>query len=457
MKSHDFRNFILCIALLCFIFLLNQKANADTWNYQAEIAFENLNFIFERDDFEINDQETLEAFFELTYDNEEFLYAKIKPRFRFDFLDHSRNRYLPNESYLQYYSEHVEITGGFQLISWGVSNSYNPSDVINRRDFEDNFYDPEKMGEMILSAKGIIDTAGPFEELTFQALVLPFFQKAPLPQLDTRFPLEGRTLFIPFSVTDEQDTPSYLASVGTGMRVSATVGAADMALSYYHGPSKNPAYSLKIDQTGRLKIKPFYYTIDSIAFNVEAAVKDFVLHLEAAGHITSANDKREHALSVPGLLEDDAVPNSWGEIVPGFDYTFYNFAGKGSLRLSFEYLFSTERTVDLENFRPFQNDLFFGFQYDFNNTKGTRIEFGVIKDLGNKEAILISEISSRIYKGLKLAVGGVFTHRDGNLNSPLSFFENNSFFRTRLSYNFGGSFEKRNKKKAKNKSQEESE
>lgn len=404
--------------------------------YKATASFENANFLLNRGNHSINDQETFEADFQFIYNNEKNLKIDLHPRVKVDFLDISRNRYIPNESYIMLYSPHFELSGGLQLIPWGVSSFFNPTDVLNRKDFEDNYYNPESLGELILSLKGIIDKAGPIEELTFQAIVLPLFQESPLPENDTRFAIQGNAGGVPYTLLNNHDTLSNIKEIGGALSISGTIPPVDISLHYYHGPEKNPGSLLVIDGGGALRLQPFYYLIDMIGFNIEAPIGNFVLHFESTVKITSINGARRHDIN---FEQNNGVPESYAQFVPGLEYTFNNVLS-GDLTLIFEYLGEKDLEYTMRNFRPFKADFLFGIQYDLLNAKETRINGGVIKDLDNNEAIFILEASSKIYKELKFGLEGVFVHRDTDNLTPISFFDNNSYILARLSYSFGGRF-----------------
>src|SRR5690606_27905194 len=109
----------------------------------------------------------------------------------------------------------------------------------------------------------------------------------------------------------------------------------------------------------------------------------------------------------------------------------------GHMTFSLEYMGDTNRTKTLKTFRPFDNDLFFGILYDFGNRLQSTVQMGWVKDLANDEMALRLEGSTKIYKDLKLNVGGMIVRRGNEANTPISFFENNSYVYTSLSYSWG--------------------
>lgn len=405
-------------------------------SYQFDIAFESLSFVLNRSDYDINEQETLDASFEFEVDNEKNFKLFLKPRIRWDFLDNSRNRYLPNESYVSFYGDQFEISGGVMVKKWGISNSFNPTDVINRKDLEDNFFTPETLGDVMVSFQYSIPQAGAFQDLTFELIGLPYFQETPLPDNDSRFAIAGSASGFAFTRFGDQELPDYENSWGAAARVAATVASTDVELNFYHGPEKQPTFFLLFDNAFNIRARPFYYTVDMVGLNSATSAGPFVFHLEVAYKITQINDPRNHEVVI---YTTDVIPNDYVQFVPGVDYTLDGFLGGGTLVFTLEYLGEDDHSVILEEFRPFKNDIFFGLRYELNNTKLTRLEAGVLKDLTNQEMIVKYEFSTLLIDNLKLNVHGIVLNQASDPQAPLSFFENNTYVAAQLSYSFGGS------------------
>lgn len=416
-----------------FLALIAADAFAAT-GFEASIGFENLNFIPNRAQHSKNDQETLDADFNFHFENDRDFKAVLHPRLRVDFIDSRRNRYLPNEAYLVYFTPRHEFTAGFQVRHWGVSHSLNPTDVLNRRDFEDNFYDPEKLGELMVSWKGTAERMGAFGETSFEAIALPFFRETPLPDRDTRFSLDGEAGIIPYTFLNREERLEYPKAMGVAAKFAARLSPVDVSLHYYHGPDRSPAYRLRVGGDGALRLVPFYYVTDTVGLNANAGLGNWNLHFEAAYKNTGANSPIRHEINFEG---NDAVPQSRLEYVPGVDYTF-NQPLKLPLNLTVvaEYLGETSEQ-NLRNFRPFKNDLFVGVRCNFENAKETRFELGFIPDLANGELAVLADFSSKVYRELKLNAGAVIVKTGDEEFSPITYFGNNSYVRAGLSWSFG--------------------
>lgn len=407
---------------------------ADT-NLSGGISFENVNFLADRDFFSINDQETFRGDLQLLFDNERFFMIDAHPRINIDFMDHSRNRYLPLESSIRFYSRnhHLKVTTGLLRLKFGRSPLFNPLDITNRLDLEDNFFQPERLGELMLHLQKTWAFSGKFSQLQIQAFFLPLLLETPLPELDTRFPLQGQAGLIPYTLTQEQDTLSRARALSGGSFVDFTISPIDLGVFYYHGAERTPGFVLRIDQSGALRLTPFYYVIDAVGLTAECSFGGFTAHWQGAYKITAANASVNH--EVP-FEDGNATPKSYGQLVAGLDYTFNDVIGSGSLTLLGEYYRELPGASTLRNFRPFQNDLFVGINYNFSNNLRMKAATGVVKDLVSSETAVVVDFSARIYQNLRVSLSGILVKRSIGATTPISFFRNNSHVGVKLSYEF---------------------
>lgn len=423
MKHLGLLLFILCIPKLVFA-----KSSL-----QLESSFESLQFIPNRSQFSINNQETLNLEFKFLYENEEYLKIDLRPRLKIDFFDFSRNRYIPNEANFIYEKNSFELLAGFHRLSWGSSWFMNPTDVINRRDLEDNIYDAEKLGDVMISAKFYRDHLAFLKDASLQIIFMPLFLETPLPENDTRFAIQGTYRGVTFNKADNQEHPDdYFNQFSLATRLAGTIGSVDSDLIFYHGPSRTPShYGIINSSSGALQAKAYYYTITMIGLNLETSVSDFVFHIESAYTSTAFNGPKSHALIG---LNSDVTPKSYFQFVPGIEWHKANLFNKGSLTVLMEYYGEADRSAVIEEFRPFRNDLLLGTKLTLDNKGTTALELGWIKDLGNKESVVRLEASHNLTPDLRLSFQGVWVQRSSNTQELLSFFPNNSYVSVKLSH-----------------------
>ncbi len=426
----------LAALFLFFLCAFECPASAESpWRYHVRTSFENLNYLLNRASHSINDQETFEIEPGVTFDNKNNFKLTLKPRVKIDFLDSNRNRYIPDEASLLFYSSSFELRAGFDKVSWGVSNFFSPTDVVSRSDLGGNFYDADKMGELLLSSKLPLGGGSVVKEIALTFGVLPWLQETPLPANSSRFAIAGDFSGVPFTLDDGADKKSYLKSIGAFAKLAGSVAGADAALTFYHGPDHIPAFYITTDSGGALRARPYYYTLDMVGLSAKGALGNFSPHVEIAYRMTGANAFKTH--DIPGTT-DNIIPQSSLQHVTGLDYTIDGAFGGGTLSFTAEFLGEDFGATAFQDFRPFKRDLLLGARYEFNNVRLTRIELGTLKDLENTELISMINFETELYKDLRLNVQAAIVNRDGTSGQPISFFENNSYVMTKISYEFGG-------------------
>lgn len=406
-----------------FILFSQTALAADRFDIGGEISFENLNFVHNRSRHSLNDQETLEVYGLLDYQKNNFsLY--LKPRLKVDFIDSSRNRYLPNEAFTKYQTGDFSWQGGFFLKPQGVSNLFQPTSVLNRRDFEDLFYDPERLGELMFGSRFQKNDFG------FEFLALPWFQETPLPENDTRFALRGGGL-VGFRKDDNQARPdTYLQALGLFVKAWKQFGKFDAEIMYYHGPERDPAYFITTNSSGALRLRPFYYSLDMLGANLSYTWGDFLFRSEFAYKNTARSKYVTNTLAGP---QSSVTPTSYVQFVPGLDYSKTLFGGHLAT-VSIEYYFEDNSEVILREFRPFKNDLFVGLNYQFNDSLQNQIQLGFVKDLGHQELVAKASWALVFAKNFSFEIAGTVVRRDSGSTTPLGFFENNSYVLAKIGY-----------------------
>src|SRR5438552_2733624 len=108
-------------------------------------------------------------------------------RVAIDPLEQARNRYEPYDAYLEYTPDSWSFLVGQLIESWSAVEMFSPADLLNRRDLERNFYDPEKLGEVMARIRFASPDGGWFRQPTFSLYVLPVFPRTPLPTNHDRF------------------------------------------------------------------------------------------------------------------------------------------------------------------------------------------------------------------------------------------------------------------------------
>jgi hypothetical protein len=246
--------------------------------------------------------------------------------------------------------------------TWGVLEAWNPVDLINQRDFAEDFQGDAKLGQPGAVAKLQLEHA----LLSFYATT--YARGRRIAQNEDRL----RTL--PAPILDEEFERGRWAP-GVAARAQFRVGALDVALSHYSGPAREPLLQPCVDSTGLRGFHAVYERMDQTSIETQYVAGDSVFKAEVI-HRQSDTD------------------HFFGGGV-GIETSFSKFAGGiGDLALYAEY-YKDSRSDDAP-LTPFQNDLFIGARYNLNDARDTVLEFRSTYDLDEKSSLLDVRATRRV-------------------------------------------------------------
>ena len=317
-----------------------------------------------------------------------------------------RTRVIPREAYLSVTVDPVNIRAGYQIFSWGVADIYNPTDILNPRDFSDIF-DFEKDG---IPALNVTYTRGNF---VIEGIWMPFPDESELPNRDSRFALPFLTsinnpLFpvigVPpanYDVTENNlDPPMSIKSSQFAARIKATINRFDLALSYFNGYEKTPHTEIIAGtpdpQTGIIPatVNNIYLRKQVIGFNIATGFKGL-------------NLKSESALVIPYHSSHDvgSADSLYFVYVLGADYTFYDIFSKDDFTITLEFVHQINsaqpRREDFAD--PFQKSLLARLQYRLSDH--FKIEFTSVYNFDNTSYYLQPEVAWEPIDDLVLTLG----------------------------------------------------
>ena len=373
-----------------------------------------------------DDNVILEAEPSVTYRITDQWLLRVREQLAIEPLQPSRNRYEPLDAYVEYTSPRWALLAGQFVENWSIVDTYNPADVLNRRDAERDLYDPQKLGELMVRLRYFLPEMGEVRQPALSLYVLPVHRQVPLPANDDRFR---------FDVTGDNRgdlaydgvVPSF--DLAYAARLSATLGSADVFLFYFGGPGRIPGFD--VDATGR--VTPVYYRADMVGGGVQWALGRWVFKLETAYTWTTRD-------GLPRRFQG-AVPDNYFQYVIGVDRTFTDVLGKTEVTLTLEYAGEDrpERT-NLTGLRPYKSDVFVGVRWALNDMRRTELTASVAADVLVDEQLWMVNFTTALYKDLKLVLGGQFVNRAPERRAdritPFSVFPNNSNVRVGLRYEF---------------------
>jgi AMIN domain-containing protein len=366
---------------------------------------------------------------DLTYDLTHALRLRLHPRVAIDPLEQARNRYEPYDAYLEYTDSSWGLLAGQFIESWAAVEMFSPVDLLNRRDLERNFYNPEKLGEVMARLRLSLPEGGGIRQPRLSVYALPLFRHTPLPTNHDRFRFDitGDNVG---DLTNKTVEPSF--DVGFAGRLTATAGSADLALLYYGGPGRIPSFAMDPSSLAP-RLVPVYYRTDTVGASAQWVLGPWVLKGETVYTFTNTS-------GLPKRFKA-AVPDSYFQYVLGVDRTFTDVLGKNEVTLSLQY--SGEDNpgeTSLTGLRPYKSDVFLGARWQFNDQRRTEVRAFLAADVLKSEQLWLVDFQMTLYGNLKLVLEGQFVNRGAskppNHISIFGIFPENTNIRATVRYEF---------------------
>ncbi len=402
MKFSLNRTFTVYLSLLFVAGLALSEEEQGSWEFSGFIGLEtrvfpeNAAFSQQLADF----QASLSIEPELTWENEEGSRQIGLVLFgRLDSEDGERSHFDIREAYWRGVSDQWEVTMGLTRVFWGVTESRHLVNIINQIDQVEALDEEDFLGQPMLQ----ISRQTSFG--LFSSFVLPRFRERTFPGRSGR--LRG-----PLSV--DRDSALYESGAGKwhvdyALRYSHYIGDWDLGLSYFYGTSREPRFHLSID--GKQLI-PVYDLIHQIGFDLQYTRDAWLWKFE-------------------GIVRE-GQGDTFGSIVGGLEYTFYQtFGGNMDIGLLAEYLYDGQD----QGFAPptiFDNDLFTGARFAFNDVSDTAILAGTVVDLDDGTASIRVEAERRLGDSYKIEVVAQAFSSVAPRNTAFAF-RNDSYLQVSLS------------------------
>jgi len=329
-----------------------------------------------------DEQLILEGEMEFDFRLRESTTAYFRPRIFLDVLDGDNDRFEPYELYVTEAGDGWDLRAGQFVENWGIADTYNPIDVVNRRDLATGILDTERMGELGLRYRSFFDGGETIGEPTVSAYVLPVWRPTPFPSEDQRFGFGGGAT--PF---DEDDgfEPEGSERAFYGLRFQSTWNTApansDLQLVVAHGPERMPFVAM-----GPSAVVPVYYGATTIGLGLRTvpnqdSLGDFLASLTLKAEVVY---KSPFAFDASPIID----PQDYLAYVLGVDRSFYDlFADQDQLTMTIEYAGEDGAIDGPSVLRPLASDLILRGLWEANDFARTSFELRGIFDLERDEQI----------------------------------------------------------------------
>jgi hypothetical protein len=373
------------------------------------------------------------------------LSATVVPWFMIDALDTELLRYEPLEAYVLYRKATWSLLAGQFIENWGIVDTFNPLDVLNRRDFATDLLNATVRGELGARARWTLPSGKVIREPTFGVYAIPLWRRTPFPTNEQRF-----AFVTPGASLDPKlsQGPQGLDDLMWGIRFDHILEtewiSADLQYLAVSGPSRTPFIANGVDSDGAAAILPQYYGERVFGGGVRAVpegafLSKFTLKAEMAYKLPY---EFSHYRNVPAGTFRPYVPQDYFQTVMGLDRVFPSpIFRKDELTVTLEYAFQAGAKDDPASiFRPFNHDANVRLFYSGGDFARTSLELRGIFDVKNGE-IIAEGIFSRqlrfIHKDLKLQLMGRYLRPAPDALTLLSLYPtNNSSVSGRLQFDF---------------------
>ena len=292
---------------------------------------------------------------------------------------------------------------GINTMFWGVTESQHLVDVINQIDLVEGIDGEEKLGQSMLHLKryqdwGVVDF-----------LILPGFRERTFQEKQGRLrtPLVVDTDQAQYESSDEDKHVDY------SLRFSETYGDLDLGLSWFKGTSRDPLLLPAFDDAGNPLLIPFYEQMTQFGVDAQLIYEAWIWRLE--------------------FIRREAESNDYSAYTAGFEYTFYAIMESAvDLGMLLEYS-ADDRPKDEAG--AFDNDVFLGARFAFNDAQSSEILAGFVIDADNQSRSFRVEGNRRFGESWKGTLE-LQTFSDIDDEDVLAVFENDDFVLLEMAYYF---------------------
>ncbi len=340
-------------------------------------------YFSDRDQGRKDGQFIVKSEFEMDFQFDDGLSAYFRPRVYLDLFDGEESRFEPYEAYVSLERKGWDLRVGQFVENWGIVDTYNPIDVINRRDLGTEFLETDRLGEMGIRYQRFLPDKGAIGEPMVSVYALPVWQATPFPANDARFGFD-----VPGASFDEDagfepdgfDRGMY----ATRFQSTLTTGPmnADVQVLAARGPDRSPGIAL--NTAGDLA--PAYYGALTTGFGLRAVPNQDVL----GEFLSTLTLKAEVIHRSPYSFDNTpfATPDDYWAFVLGVDRSFYEvLKEQDSLTLTVEYARETGADDPTTQLRIFQNDLILRGFWEANDFERTSFELRGIFDMEASESV----------------------------------------------------------------------
>lgn len=406
----------------------NVRATTNELMIKGNVGLEYQNYL-QHPDGKNGSNLTASAQFEMNYkkDNFEFIGSMYGQA---DYSDlqgeakkNNRSFIRLDELYGKYNFEDSQILVGKNIRYWGALEARNIVNTFNNDDLRADPFDSQKLGSWN-AAYSYFTKTGEF------SIIAKLYEEdrtmAGYPYVYNFFPKDFAG--IPLEYNENLITEKSPSRPTVYLKYSDTADtkyALDYAIIFQNGYDSQRYYTdvLAADLSSIVSYENAYLVNKVLTYET-LAVDATLYKLEA----------------IYADVIDNAVVSDYYHLGVGLEHTISQIHGDEDLGLIVEYYkydtFNKSKYNDLTLFEAYQNDLFVGTRYSFNDVENSSIVGGAIIDLDYNEQLYYVKYSGRIFDGLTLNVDYRFINPSSDTKTVFNLIEQHQRMSVRLGYYF---------------------
>jgi len=347
----------------------------------------------------------IEPEYYLEYDRAAVL--TIRPFYRVDSADPHRTHGDIRELFLQSNFANWHVGLGVGKVFWGVTESKHLVDIVNQTDLLEGPNGEAKLGQPMLQlsrsfASGFVDL-----------FLMPYFREREFPSSGGRF--RDTILVEAEKSTYESKLEQWHPDVAA--RYSTSFANWDLGLAQFYGTSRDPTFSLGLNDDGVTVFVPTYELIAQSSVDVQYTSGVWLWKMEGLFRAGQRN-----------ILGSE---KNYYSHTGGVEYNIYGVGGTtADLGLLFEYM--RDSRLDLST-DPLHHDVFLGARLGLNDEADSQALLGIVKDIDASTRQYFLEASKRIFDGVK-ATMEVQVFSSVTANDALRGLKDDDFVRIEVAY-----------------------
>ncbi|HIC44289.1 MAG TPA: hypothetical protein EYO73_08390 [Sulfurimonas sp.] len=340
-----------------------------------------------------------------------------------------------DELYIQHDFEDDQIMFGQSVRFWGALEVNNLTDVFNPTDYRTDLFDSSKLGVLNLAYTHYTDTG---ELSLIVKLSEPDRDMAAQPYLYYFFPVAVQPGDLPGSPIPTPVSLGYTDKLNkeTGSRPSFfmkysgstdTEYAWDYSIIYENGYDSQRYYTYTLsDNNTSASIQENAYLVNKVMSYNTIVVGSTLVKIEAVYTDIIKTDPLPTVKTATGTVRTKKL-SDYLHIGLGLEHTLTQVYNEADLGLIAEYYryealqSGDDYFTDLELFEIYQNDLFIGGRYSFNEGNDASILTGLLYDLDYDEQVYSFEYETRLAELFKLKFSYYYIRPTSDANTVTAY------------------------------------